>query len=102
MATKTTLETAMSFAASLEPGEWRERILRHLENMEYNKALISCGDAVLDGLKRETDLSIEELKSRMRTCAQYEKLEKMISSLAKEVREQRRIYKTHFRQARPS
>lgn len=93
MVTKATLETTLSFAASLEPGEWRDAILFHLEKMEYNSALMVCGDAVLAGLREETDLSLDELKKRMRQCGNYEKLEKMISSLARDLRDAKRIQK---------
>lgn len=90
MSTKITLENALTFASSLEPGEWRDAIIYHLEKMDYNSALMVCGEAVLDGLRRETDLSVEELKMRMSRCKDLEKLEKMISALAKEARELRR------------
>lgn len=83
----------MSFAAALESGEWRDAILFHLEKMEYNSALMVCGEAVLAGLRQETDLSLEELKKRMRQCGDYEKLEKMISSLAREMRDAKRAQK---------
>lgn len=101
MATKPTLEQTLSLAASLEPGEWRDAILFHLEKMEYNSALMICGEAVLAGLRRETDLSIEELKLRMRQCNNYEKLEKMISALAREVREAKRAQRYGSEQVWP-
>ncbi len=93
MAVKPTLESTLSYAASLEPGEWTDSIFHHLENQEYNAALLVCGEAVLDGLRRETDLSLDELKKRMQTCNKLEALEKMISGLARDARDAQRAHR---------
>ncbi len=79
--------TAMTLAMMLEDDNiYRDSIVSSLERMDYTKALMVCGEAILQTLRRETDLSVGELKSRMVTCNRLEKLEKTISALAREAR----------------
>ncbi len=73
MASNVTLKTVMSEAASLDRSEWRDVILFHLEKMDYCRALIVCGEAVLESLKRETDLSVGEFTKRMQECNRLER-----------------------------
>jgi len=81
-----THEGAMTLAASLDDPIYKDGLLASLERMDYTTALMVCGEAILNTLKRETDLSVEELKIRMRSCRDLEKLEKMISTLARQAR----------------
>lgn len=93
-------EGAMNLAASLDHSEFKDSILASLEKKDYTMALVVCGEAILQTLKRETDLSVEELKTRMRNCSTLEKLEKMISTLAREARAAARERKAASRAAR--
>jgi hypothetical protein len=86
MGTVASYETAMGLAASLDDSEFKDSILGSMERKDYTMALVVCGEAILQTLRRETDLSVEELKTRMRNCSKLEKLERMVSVLAREAR----------------
>lgn len=93
-----THEGAMNLASSLEDDNiYKDSIMSSLERMDYTKALMVCGEAILQTLRRETDLSVEELKARMQSCKKLEKLEKMVSRLAREARAAARERKAALR-----
>ncbi|MGI8905295.1 MAG: hypothetical protein ACR2IE_02255 [Candidatus Sumerlaeaceae bacterium] len=100
MAMKVTHETATVLAASLDDSEFKESIVSSLDRKDYTMALVVCGEAVSQTLRRETDLSVEELKLRMRNCSKLEKLEHAISVLARELRAAARERKAAARSAR--
>lgn len=100
MATVASYETAMGLAASVDDSEFKDSILGSLERKDYTMALVVCGEAILQTLRRETDLSVQELKIRMGNCSKLEKLERMVSVLAREARAVAKEKKAAARAAR--
>lgn len=87
----------MALAVDLDESEYKESVRASLERGDYTLALVVCGEAILQTLRRETDLSVEELKCRMRNCSKLEKLEKMLSQLAREARAEARERKASLK-----
>lgn len=100
MAIAASFEAAMNLAITLDDSEFKESIVSSLERKDYTMALVVCGEAILQTLRRETDLSVQELKIRMQSCNKLEKLERIISVLAREVRAAARERKAAARTAR--
>ncbi len=100
MAIVVTFENAMVLANSLDDSEFKDSIVASLERKDFTMVLVVSGEAILQTLRRETDLSINELKMRMRNCSRLEKLERMVSVLAREVRAAARERKAAARSAK--